>query len=133
MIARKTRTIPTTLERARQRFERWRKVRPSLSPIPKALWALAVKMAQEHGVSRTAQTLRLDYYTLKERVQAADGSARLPQPTSAFVELLPQPSGLSPCTIELENGQGAKMKIHLARPEAVDLLALSRSLWRAEG
>lgn len=133
MIARKARTIPTTLELARQRFEGWRKVRPSLSPIPKALWALAVKMAQEHGVSRTSQTLRLDYYTLKERVQAADGSARLPQPTSAFVELLSQPSGLSPCTIELENGQGAKMKIHLARPEAVDLLALSRSLWRAEG
>jgi hypothetical protein len=133
MIGRKPRTIPTTLEQARQRFEHWRKVRPSISPIPKALWAVAVKVAQEHGVSRTAQTLRLDYDTLKKRLQAADGSARLPQPTSTFVELLPQPSGLSLCTIELENGQGAKMKIHLARPEAVDLLALSRSLWSAEG
>jgi len=133
MIGRKIRTIPTTLEQTRQRFEQWRKARPSLSPIPKALWALAVKMAEEHGVSRTAQTLRLDYYTLKERLQAAGGLARLPRSTSAFVELLPQPSGLSPCTIELENGQGAKMRIHLARPEAVDLLALSRSLWSAEG
>lgn len=129
MIARKTRSIPTTLEQARRQFERWRKVRPSLSPIPKPLWALAVKIAQEHGVSRTAQTLRLNYHALKERLPAA----RLPQATSAFVELVPQPSGLSPCTIELENGQGAKMKIHLARPEAVDLLALSRSLWRVEG
>ncbi len=133
MMARKARTLPTTLEQARQRFERWRKVRPSLSPIPKGLWALAVKMAQEHGVSRTAQALRLNYHTLKERLQAAGGSVRLPQPTSAFVELVPQASGPSPCTIELENGQGAKMKIHLARPEAVDLLALSRSLWRGEG
>jgi len=129
MIARKTCSIPPTLEQARRRFERWRKVRPSLSPIPKPLWALAVKIAQEHGVSRTAQTLRLNYHALKERLPAE----RLPQPTSAFVELVPQPSGHSPCTIELENGQGAKMKIHLARPEAVDLLALSRSLWRAEG
>jgi|SRR5438309_1257252 len=118
MIARKTCSIPPTLEQARRRFERWRKVRPSLSPIPKPLWALAVKIAQEHGVSRTAQTLRLNYHALKERLPA---------------ERLPQPSGHSPCTIELENGQGAKMKIHLARPEAVDLLALSRSLWRAEG
>jgi hypothetical protein len=133
MIARKVRTIPPTLEQARRQFERWRKVRPSLSPIPQPLWALAVKIAQEHGVSRTAQTLRLNYHAPKERLQAARGSAHLPQTTSAFVELVPQPSGLSPCTIELENGQGAKMKIHLARPEAVDLLALSRSLWRVDG
>jgi hypothetical protein len=133
MAVRKARVLPTTLEQARHEFEHWRKVRPSLSPIPKALWALAVKIAQEHGVSRTAETLRLNYYTLKERLHAAGDSAHLPRATSTFIELVPPPSGLCPCTIELENGQGAKMKIHLARPEAVDLVALSRSLWRVEG
>lgn len=132
MIVRKPRTIPTTLKQARQQFEHWRKIRPSLSPIPQALWSLAVKNAQEHGVSRTAQTLQLNYATLKDHLQEAGGSVRLPQQTSAFVELVPPP-GLSSCTIELENGQGAKMKIHLARPETVDLVALSRSLWRVEG
>jgi hypothetical protein len=121
----------TNLAQARQRFEHWRKIRPSLSPIPKVLWALAVKIAQEQGVSRTAQTLRLNYATLKKHLQAASGSACLPQQTSTFVELVP-PSGLCSCTIELENGQGAKMKIHLARPEVVDLVALSRSLWGVE-
>ena len=131
MIVRKGRTVPTTLEQARQRFEHWRKIRPSLSPIPKALWTLAVKIAQEQGVSRTAQALRLNYATLKEYLKAAGGSARLPQQTSTFVELVP-PSGLCSCTIELEK-QGAKMKIHLARPEVVDLVALSRRLWGVEG
>jgi hypothetical protein len=129
MAVRKVRVLPTTLEQARQQFEHWREVRPSLSPIPKKLWALAVKIAQEHGVSRTAETLRLNYYTLKERLQTAGGSTHRPQSTSTFVELVPQPSGAL-CTIELEVGQGAKMKIQLARPEAVDLVALIRNFWR---
>jgi hypothetical protein len=42
------------------------------------------------------------------------------------------PSGLCSCTIELEK-QGAKMKIHLARPDMVDLVALSRSFWEWKG
>jgi hypothetical protein len=95
MMVRKGRTVPTTLEQARQRFEHWRKIRPSLSPIPKALWALAVKIAQEQGVSRTAQALRLNYATLKEHLKAAGGSAQLPQQTSTFVEIVP-PSSFVP-------------------------------------
>jgi hypothetical protein len=61
----------------------------------------------------------------------ARGRRRLPPPSGAatFVELVPPPAALSPCTIELENARGEKMKIHLPHLEAADLAALSRSLW----
>jgi len=129
MIARRTRVFGITMEQARRRFECWRKTRPPTSRIPDALWTLAVEIAREHGVNPTARTLRLNHTALKKRFQAAGGRA-CPQPPSAtFVELVPPPTALSPCTIELENAQGAKMKIHLASPETLDLVALSRSLW----
>jgi len=132
MMARKTRVIRPTLDRARQRFERWRKTRPPFSPIPEALWALAVKVASQHGVSKTAQALRLSYSTLKKHLDLAGGSAHGPQLPPSFVEIMAPPTGSAPCVIEMENAPGAKMKIHLARPEAVDWVALSRGLWGGE-
>ncbi|HEX5433604.1 MAG TPA: hypothetical protein VFY05_05160, partial [Candidatus Angelobacter sp.] len=133
MMARQTSTLSPTMERARQRFERWRKTRSTSSPIPEGLWALAVRVASAHGLNPTAQALRLNYNALKQRVHAAGNSASPPQPPATFIELTPALSaGSSPCTIELENAQGAKMKIHLARPEALDMVALSRSLWSGE-
>jgi hypothetical protein len=135
MIARKAGTVRPAMVQARRRFERWRKTRPTsspTSPIPEALWALAVKVASAHGINKTAQALRLNYNALKQRVNAADGSARGRPRSATFVEL-PSSPGFSLCTIELENAQGAKLKIHLPHLETADLLALSRSLWKEEG
>ncbi len=131
MIARKTRVIRPTIDRARRRFERWRKTRSPFSPIPEALWALAVKAASQHGLSKTAQALRLSYNALKKRLDSVGASAHGPQLPARFVEIVP-PIGFAACIIEMENAQGAKMKIHLARPEAVDWVALSRGLWGRE-
>ena len=135
MIARKARPVHRSIEGGRRRFENWRKTRPPTSRIPDALWAMAVEVAREHGVNQTARALRLNHTALKKRLQSAGGRRQRCQPTAGaatFVELVPPPMALSPCTIELENAQGAKMRIHLARPEAMDLVALSRSLWGAE-
>ena len=57
------------------------------SRIPQPLWEMAVRLAKAHGLSRTATVLRLDYYTLKARVEA--DAARDSTPASAFVELTP--------------------------------------------
>ena len=77
-------------EAVRQRFENWRQIRKPCTPIPEDLWACAVELAQTYGVSRTAQTLRLNYAALKQRLEASApiGSAVPPAPP-AFVELIP--------------------------------------------
>jgi hypothetical protein len=64
MGARKARRLPARLERARRRFERWRRTRKIPSRIPEPLWAAAARMAGTYGISRTANTLRVNYSAL---------------------------------------------------------------------
>src|ERR1700730_5704693 len=103
------------VERVRVRFERWRQSRPGGSRIPQALWLSAAELARDHGLNRTARALGLDYYSLKEHLELTDapecGSQTIPP---KFVELMPSASAaVSECSVELENGRGAKMKIQV--------------------
>jgi len=129
MTTRQTRDLPAQLERTRQRFERWRRTRQGHSRIPESLWASAVKAARKHGLNRTVRALCLDYNSLKQRMEAfgppSDQGSR-----ATFVEMAPLASGSSrECILELEDPDGAKMRIHLKGVEAPDLAALSRSFW----
>jgi hypothetical protein len=118
-------------ERVQHRFELWRKTRKRCSPIPETLWSSAVELAREHGLHRTARTLRLNYYSLKKRFCLIADAPGRPQKEATFVELFPPgASGPTACTIEMENAQGGKMKIHLQGPGALDLAALSSNFWK---
>ena len=97
--------------------------------IPQPLWALAVRLAKAHGVSRTATVLGLDYYSLKKRAEAAASQPQSSGP--AFVEL-PSPVLVGKqCRFELDNGAGATMRVQLVGYDAADVEALSRSFWNA--
>ena len=125
--------VPAQLEEVRQRFEQWRQARTVRTRIPKPLWAAAVEMAKKYGIHRTAKTLRVDYSRLKKRVgQEAASSAAAPceGSTAAFLELAaPLASRPGECILELEDGYGAKMRVHLKGVETPDLVALSQSFW----
>src|SRR5512142_840526 len=86
MDANERELLPSDLVRGRARFQAWRERRALGKRIPQPLWALAVRLAKTHGVSRTATALGLDYYSLKKR---ADASATAPPPSGGptFVEL----------------------------------------------
>jgi hypothetical protein len=121
------------LEGVRRRFERWRRTRRGRSRVPEGLWAAAVKAARGCGIHCTARALRVDYYSLKKRVEQE--AARTPGVPDAeagapFIELaLPGRVGSCQCILELENADGAKMRVDWKGVEAPDLAALSRSLW----
>lgn len=131
MSGRSRRDIPAPLARARDRFQAWRRARKTGVRIPDRLWRLAVKLADVHGLNRTASVLRLDYYSLKKRVEL---SKSVVQPAAAaFVELAPSRlSASGECVIEFEDGAGASMRVHLKGYAAPDLMTLSRSFWNAE-
>ncbi len=59
--------LPGDSVRARARVEAWRQRRPVGARIPKALWALAVRLVKRHGVNRPATALGVDSYSLKRR------------------------------------------------------------------
>jgi hypothetical protein len=118
------------LVRAKQRFGDWRRARKVGARIPGSLWALAVKQAEMHGVSRVATVLGLDYYSLKKRLDAA--AAPLPTPTP-FVEISPPPIAPSgECVIEFGDAAGASLRVHLKGCPPPDLVALGRSFWDAQ-
>src|SRR6516164_5742828 len=70
-MARESPDIPHSMQKVYQRFERWRGAHTARLPIPERLWAAAVELAREHGVSRTAQALRLEYGKLRRLMQSA--------------------------------------------------------------
>ena len=132
----RTRTTPartTQLRRVCRQFEHWRRTRPRRSAIPASLWALAVAHARAVGVHATARRLRLDYYALKQRVDAAAAGAPRASAGPAFVEVVAAglgPAGVSECVIDLADARGT-MRIRLTGPAVPDLTALSQGFWRA--
>jgi hypothetical protein len=92
--------------------------------LPKEVWSAAVALARRHGLHKTAKALRLDYYGLKKQVKKASGGEKVRGTSGGeFMEVLPaEISNLRPeCTLELENGSGAKMRIHLKGFQFPDL------------
>ena len=129
MRTRKRLEMPASLSRLERRFASWRSTRVSGERIPERLWKAAAKSAAEHGLNRTARVLKLDYYSLKKRLDGASGPAE----SSTFVELASSSLAIaSECVIDLEDATGARMRVHLKGPNLPDVLALSRSFWNAD-
>lgn len=126
MVGRKRGDIPKSLAGGQDRFEAWRRSRKVGARIPDKLWSLAVKLAEAHGLSRTASALKLDYHGLKNRVAGRNGD---PSPVApAFIELTSSPLASSTeCVVEFEDGLGARMRVHLRGCEIPDLAVLCRS------
>jgi hypothetical protein len=121
--------FPKDLAQGRRRFQAWRERRQG-GRIPQPLWDLAIRLASQHGVSRTATALGLDYYSLKKRVEAA--AQEPPSRCPAFVEL-PTPVVVGKQALfELDNGAGATMRVQLLGYDAADVEALARRFWDAE-
>ena len=131
MAGRKRQALALDLSQAATRFERWRQKRVKGERIPEQLWTLAVALAGCHGVSRTAGVLKLDYYTLKERLTEPSrhiGGASRPTPPPSFVELTPGPlPSPSPCEIEFSDASGSTLRVRLPTGHVPDLASLVRS------
>lgn len=135
MPGRKQRAPAVDLSGAVARFEQWRQGRVSGSRIPDGLWKLAVNVACRHGVARTAAALKLDYYSLKNRLAERPspvGDAGDLSPPPAFVELTPGSlSSIGPCVIEFSDCLGSSLRVQLPAGHVPDLVALGRSFWDA--
>ena len=135
MRAKKSVKLPSALAGADRQFTKWRRRRKPGVRIPERLWASAVKLAASHGLHPTASALRLDYYSLKKRVErgTAVPGARQSENGPSFVELsAPCASGLREWSIDFENPAGARMRVHVKGGDALDVLALGRSFWKGE-
>jgi hypothetical protein len=122
-------TLPRGLLQARSRFEAWRRRCLGRGRIPGELWELAVQMVQQHGLSRTASVLRLDYYSLKKRAKTA--GSELPSRSPTFVEISSSVPAGKQCLLELDNRAGATLRVQLIGYDPADLEALVRPFGNA--
>ena len=94
------------LEKAKRRFDAWRRSHRWLGRIPNELWRLAADTAALHGVEATARRLLVDPARLKQWlpvVQPAEAAADALQ----FLEFPPLVVGpTAECTLELEDTFG---------------------------
>jgi hypothetical protein len=122
-----TRKLPACVESTRERFEKWRRERPSRGcRIPTELWAAAARCARQFGYYRTAHVLGLDSGKLKRQAEAP-GKGQPRRSVPGFVELLgPGRGTLAECVVEMENGAGVKLRMELRGSAVPDLVELAR-------
>jgi hypothetical protein len=133
----------TDLQQLQQQWKAWRSAharRGRRPHLPEAAWKAAARLAQQHGVSRVARTLRVDYYRLRQRTigppRPIRATARPPELATSpgFVEVpvpWPVPTGSVPgtCTVELSDERGNRMTVRLAQA-GPEVMALARAFWR---
>ena len=125
--------IPEPVAQLQRQLEQFRSTRPRRTKLPEALWQAAVELARQHGVYPVAHPLRLDYTTLKKRL---DGSPALRRKATkpAFVELVaPSHTQLEECVIEFESSGGSKMRIQWKATAPPDWTTLLRAWRETEG
>ena len=126
--------VPIEIRKLSGQIEQWRSARAHRMAMPEPLWRQSAKVARQFGLARVARLLRLDYYSLKERIESPDrDSAAVQEARPAFIELQPLPATpVSECTIELEHPRGSRMRIHMKGAPMPDVAALSRTFWGME-
>ncbi len=123
------------LSDVQSQFERWRRSRKRGTRIPETLWRAAVEAAEEHGVSKAAQVLSLDYYKLKTRVESPpEPPARITSPESEpatgreFLEI-PLFASAPECVFEMKDAQGARLRVELRGAATAHCQTLAQALW----
>jgi hypothetical protein len=128
------RTLPAPLARAQAQIERWRETREA-HRIPEEIWSEAVRLAERYGVNRTSCALRLNYYSLKDRLDASNGASEESSPT--FVDLIPRPpvgtsapsGGTGQGAAEWNDRSGATLRIQWQDGEGPDLAAVTAAFF----
>ena len=133
-MTRRRNGISADLAHAAMRFDQCRRSASSPGRIPDSLWNLAVELAREHGLSRTATALKLGYYDLKKQVtERTDLTQPGPRGMAAetFVELNPAALAMPcQCTIEFEKPCGSRLRIEI-QGNMPDVEALGRTFWES--
>jgi len=131
MSTRQPAGVPVALSALRRQLDHWRHGQPRRKRLPQELWEKAVALAREHGINKTAHTLGLKYNSLKKHLDGAAPATGNPgRAKPDFLELLP--GGLTSssleCTIEWEDGNGGKVRMHVKGMAVSDLVALAGGL-----
>lgn len=118
-----------TLSEVKEQFKAWRRTRKSPHPIPSRLLKAARSLSRIYSTRRISEELLIDYEELKKKPPLKKKD-RKKSPPATFIELgYAPPPALSECVVEMEDGSGAKMRMHFRGKTDFDLLELGRAFW----
>jgi hypothetical protein len=109
--------LPVSVERVRSQFEEWRGRKKGRERIPERLWDAAATAARRHGVHAVSRALRVEHSRLRQRVEKAGSDASA---ASGFIELERERGTGVGCIVELEKGNGTRMRICVRDGATVD-------------
>jgi hypothetical protein len=104
--------------------------------MPGELWEAAVAAARDHGIWAVSRALRVNYESLRSRVEGKPRTGRGEASGAVgFVELdgaraLGAPEREA-ATVELSRPDGARLTMRLEGRGALDLLGLAEAFWRS--
>ena len=121
-----------SLEEVRKQFENWRRERKKGGRIPQRLWQAAAGLSDRHSVGKIATALVLDHGRLKQRI-AAPGLLCGESERRAGTEIEFVSIGTMATTqadvVELEDGSGRRLKVHLVGAGSARLIEVAKALW----
>lgn len=124
----KNRLKDQSLKKVQQRFKRWRIKRQKRGLIPERLWEEAVRAAHENSPSRVSRALGLNYQELKRRVEDKAIDRELNTDLmNKFVEFDISTVMGAECIVEVQEGHGGKMKMHLKNVSGVTPVELVKA------
>lgn len=137
-----TEAFEARLETARRAVAAWRVQRRRGTRMPEGLWAEAVSLAAEVGVSPVARILEVGHKTLGERLLERSRPAGMPSRSGevTFVEVTGAPlagvmtasSGTTDpvgSVVELRSRDGSQMVVRLGAKARLDVVGLVHAFW----
>lgn len=117
---------PEEVKSLRKRLDEWRAQKRQGDRIPEKLWKEATALAGRHGLNRVSRALGLDYYHLKKRTGMKGKKSQTHE--EVFAELQAAVSETrGACVVELQKGNGAKLKVNVSNGATVDWCRLKEA------
>jgi hypothetical protein len=131
-MPKKNASLPESITELRAQLEEFRATHPRRTRLPESVWQSATELARCHGLYVVARSLRLDYGTLKRRVNESTLPCRSRQKKSSpqFVELVGTArASVDEYVIEFASARGAQLRVHCKTSAPPDWAALLQA-WR---
>jgi hypothetical protein len=124
--------LPESISELRAQLEEFRATHPRRTRLPGSVWRSATELARCHGLYVVARSLRLDYSTLKKRVNGSTPPCRPRRKKSSpqFVELVGTTrASVDEYVIEFASAHGPQLRVHCKTTTPPDWVALLQA-WR---
>ena len=118
-----------TLGAVQKQFADWRDQRKQGWKIPKQLWQEAVQLSERHSTGEIASVLGLNLHRLEQRITSFHGTPQ-PQRNTGMGFVSVGTLSMAPATVvELEDGTGRKVKVHLSGAPTGTVIDVAKALW----